>query len=81
VLIFSPRRQRIGDLLSRTFVVQKQGLDAFIAQQAAAAVRGETPPENLPVEPDKKEDGRSKSRTGRRSRPKREGTGTASVLQ
>ena len=38
MVIFSPRRQRLGDLLSRTFVVQKQGLDLFIAQKAAAAV-------------------------------------------
>lgn len=38
MVVFSPRRQRLGDLLSRTFVVQKQGLDLFIAQKAAAAV-------------------------------------------
>ncbi len=53
VLVFSPRRQRIGDLLSRTFVVQKQGLDAFIAQRAAALKRGEVL-DSLPAEPAEK---------------------------
>jgi uncharacterized RDD family membrane protein YckC len=38
MVVFSPRRQRVGDLLSRTFVVQKQGLDLFMAQQAEAGL-------------------------------------------
>ena len=35
MMIFNPRRQRMGDLLSRTVVVQKQRLDLFLAQRDA----------------------------------------------
>ena len=41
MVMFSPRRQRLGDLLSRTIVVQKEGLELFLSQRAAAALRGE----------------------------------------
>ncbi|MEI6233605.1 MAG: RDD family protein [Planctomycetota bacterium] len=50
MVVFSPRRQRLGDLLSRTIVVQKQGLDMFLAQRAAAALRGESL-DTLPGDP------------------------------
>ena len=61
MVVFSPRRQRLGDLLSRTIVVQKAGLDMFMQQRAAAAIRGEAL-EKLPGEPQEnpKKDGRAK---------------------
>ncbi|HLX63662.1 MAG TPA: RDD family protein [Planctomycetota bacterium] len=49
MIVFSPRRQRLGDLLSQTFVVQKQGLDLFMAQQAALGEGKEM--ERLPDDP------------------------------
>jgi len=35
MIIFGPRRQRLGDLLAHTFVVQKRALEIFKAQRAA----------------------------------------------
>jgi len=35
MIIFTPRRQRLGDLLSRTYVVQRNAFEAFKAQRAA----------------------------------------------
>lgn len=49
MIIFSPRRQRLGDLLSQTFVVQRQGLALFMAQQAATGEGKEL--ERLPDDP------------------------------
>jgi len=41
MMIFGPRRQRMGDLMSRTYVVQKGALDVFKKQRAAdKALRG-----------------------------------------
>jgi len=37
MIIFGPRRQRLGDLLAHTFVVQKGALEIFKAQHAAAS--------------------------------------------
>lgn len=47
MLLFSPRRQRLGDLLSRTVVVQRQGLERVWAQRAAAAVTDTAEKEDL----------------------------------
>lgn len=37
MIMFGPRRQRLGDVLARTFVVQARALEVFKAQRAAAA--------------------------------------------
>lgn len=37
MIIFNPRRQRLGDLLSKTVVVQKQALDAYMKQRETLA--------------------------------------------
>ncbi|MCY3024395.1 MAG: RDD family protein, partial [Planctomycetota bacterium] len=40
MILFGPRRQRLGDMLARTFVVQKGALVVFKAQRAEARARG-----------------------------------------
>jgi uncharacterized RDD family membrane protein YckC len=56
MMIFNPRRQRMGDLLARTVVVQKQSLDMFLAQARAEPGGGADtleppgePPANAPL--------------------------------
>ncbi|MGD0090452.1 MAG: RDD family protein, partial [Planctomycetota bacterium] len=36
MILLGPRRQRVGDLLARTFVVQKEALEGFKKQRARA---------------------------------------------
>jgi uncharacterized RDD family membrane protein YckC len=43
MIIFGPRRQRLGDILAHTFVVQKAALDMFKTQRARAAARQQQP--------------------------------------
>jgi len=41
MIIFGPRRQRLGDMLARTFVVQTRALEVFKVQRAEATARGQ----------------------------------------
>lgn len=55
MLLFSPRRQRIGDLLSRTVVVQRRGLERLWATQAAASKSTQAAEDPLLESNDRKE--------------------------